>query len=84
MERAAIVARIESALPGASVEISGEDCSFSVDVTSPDFTSQRLLQRQRVILALFATELSNGELHALTIVAKTPEERAEGLVQLSI
>jgi acid stress-induced BolA-like protein IbaG/YrbA len=32
------------------------------------------LQRQRSILTLFNTEIASGELHALTVKAKTPQE----------
>ena len=82
MERTIIVSRILESLPGAAVEIAGEDCSFSLEITWQGFASQRLLQRQQGVLRLFDAELGSGELHALTIVAKTPDERSRDLVQL--
>lgn len=71
-----IVARIQAAMPGASVETEGNDCSFSVRVVSQVFEGQNLLQRQRPILALFREEIASGTLHALSIDAKTPDDAA--------
>jgi acid stress-induced BolA-like protein IbaG/YrbA len=54
--------------------VAGENCSFEVNVTSPTFADMSSLQRQRSILTLFNTEIASGELHALTVKAKTPQE----------
>ena len=69
-----IVRRIHSAFPEAVVEPEGADCSFSVTVISRIFKGQTPIQRQRPILALFKEEIASGELHALSIIAKTPDE----------
>ena len=44
------------------------------------------MQRQQPILALFASELCSGKLHALSVTAKTPTEMESqgGLVQIGL
>ena len=69
-----IMQRIRAAYPDASVDPQGADCSFSVTVVSRVFAGQTPIQRQRPILALFKEEIASGALHALSVIAKTPEE----------
>ena len=69
-----ITARIRAALPDAQVEAAGADCAFEVLVVSPQLEGQSTVVRQRMLLALFAAELGSGELHALSVRAKTPAE----------
>ena len=84
MDENEIIARITSLYPGAAVDINGEDCSFEVYVVSTLLEGKNTLQRQRSLLDLFKTELKSGELHALSIKARTPAEQAtnSGLVQI--
>lgn len=78
MTRDEIAARIQSAIPDASLELSGADCSFSLDVISARMQGLAAVARQRLVLGLFAPELASGALHALSVRARTPEEaRAE-------
>jgi acid stress-induced BolA-like protein IbaG/YrbA len=69
-----LISRIRELYPDADVSVAGENCSFEVNVTSPAFADMNSLQRQRSILTLFNTEIASGELHALTVKAKTPQE----------
>jgi acid stress-induced BolA-like protein IbaG/YrbA len=71
-----LITRIKTIYPDAEISVSGENCNFEVNVTSPAFTEMKSLQRQRSILTLFNQEIASGELHALTVRAKTPEEMA--------
>ena len=48
--------------------------ALRVNVTTPAFDNMKSLQRQRSILTLFNDEIASGELHALTVRAKTPQE----------
>ena len=48
---------------------------FEIQIVSENFAGQSLLQRQKGILGLFSDELRSGALHALTIKAKTPQEK---------
>lgn len=79
-----IVARIQTLLPDAVVDIAGEDCSFELFVVSESFAGETILNRQKPILALFKEDISSGALHALSIKAKTPAELSGqgGLVQI--
>ncbi|MCG8016527.1 MAG: BolA/IbaG family iron-sulfur metabolism protein [Candidatus Thiodiazotropha sp. 'RUGA'] len=68
--------RIKQLYPDAEISVAGESCSFEVNVTTPAFADMKSLQRQRSILTLFNQEIASGELHALTVRAKTPDEVA--------
>ncbi|PXF48135.1 SufE-like protein 1, chloroplastic/mitochondrial [Gracilariopsis chorda] len=57
--------------------LSGES-HFAVSVVSEAFNSLNQVQRHRMIYALLGDEMSAGYIHALQIIAKTPEE-AEGI-----
>ena len=85
MQEQEIIARITGRYPDASVDVSGEGCSFEVYVISPDFEGVKTLDRQRGILSLFSAELETGKLHALGVKAKTPAEMqgGSGLVQIT-
>lgn len=71
-----IAQRVRSEYPDAVIDIAGADCSFELHIVSEGFAGQGPLQRQKGVLALFKDELQSGALHALTIKAKTPEEKA--------
>ena len=71
-----IVERVRTEYPDSIIEIAGADCNFELHIVSEGFADQGLLQRQKGVLALFKDELKSGALHALTIKAKTPQEKA--------
>lgn len=79
-----IIARIQTRYPNASIELSGENCSFEVYVVDEAFASMKTLARQRSLLDLFSDEITSGKLHALSVKARTPAEMTNsgGLVQL--
>ncbi|KAK9266257.1 hypothetical protein L1049_028040 [Liquidambar formosana] len=49
---------------------------FNVKIVSPKFDGQSLVKRHRMVYDVLADELRSG-LHALSIVAKTPQEAAQ-------
>ncbi len=69
-----IKAKLELGVKGATVTMEGDGCNCSTLVVSPAFEGMALLARQRMVLAAVRTEIDSGELHALTIKARTPEE----------
>ncbi len=81
-----IVKVVRGILPEAKLEVRGENCSFELLVVDNSFIGKSVLQRQRPILALFKAPLATGELHALSIKAKTPDEieKQSGLVQVGL
>ena len=75
--------RIKAEFKDASITVSGADCSFSVQVVTQAFKDLRPVLRQQKILQLFSAELSTGELHALTVDARTPLEIAPAKSELT-
>ncbi|SFV77206.1 Cell division protein BolA [hydrothermal vent metagenome] len=71
-----IQTKLEAAIEGATVTMQGDGCNCSTLVVSPAFEGMGLLARQRMVLAAVRTEIDSGELHALSIKARTPEETA--------
>ncbi|MFT5218883.1 MAG: acid stress-induced BolA-like protein IbaG/YrbA [Planctomycetota bacterium] len=67
---------ISAAMPDASVEVSGGEGKYVANVTSDAFAGLNTLKRHRLVYASVNAEIASGELHALTIVARTPQEMA--------
>ena len=65
---------IANRMPDAKVEVSGGDGKFVANVTSEAFEGLGQLMRHKLVYACVNDEIASGELHALTIVAKTPAE----------
>jgi acid stress-induced BolA-like protein IbaG/YrbA len=67
---------IEQDMPSASVAVSGGEGKYVAEVTSEAFEGLMLIKRHKLVYACVNAEITSGELHALTIVAKTPAELA--------
>ena len=65
---------IAAKMPDATVEVSGGDGKFVANVTSDAFEGMMPIKRHKLVYACVNDEITSGELHALTIVAKTPAE----------
>ena len=65
---------IASQMPDAEVEVSGGDGKYVANVTSDAFDGLNTLKRHKLVYACVNDQIASGELHALTIVAKTPAE----------
>ena len=61
-------------MPGASVEVSGGEGKYVANVTSEEFEGLSLIKRHKLVYASVNAQIASGELHALSIVAKTPAE----------
>ncbi len=65
---------IEAGLPGARVEVSGDDgVHFEARVVCADFAGKLPLARHRMVYATLG-ERMGGEIHALALKTLTPEE----------
>lgn len=88
MDENIIISRVTEHYPDAIIDVAGEDCSFQLYIISKQFEGKNTLQRQQSILSLFKDELANGQLHALSVKAKTKKEQAiqagSGLVQIKL
>lgn len=65
---------IAQQMPDATVEVSGGEGKFVANVTSDAFDGLTPLKRHKMVYACVNDQIASGELHALTIVAKTPTE----------
>jgi acid stress-induced BolA-like protein IbaG/YrbA len=65
---------IASKMPDAAVEVSGSEGKFVANVTSDAFDGMSPIKRHKLVYACVNDQIVSGELHALTIVAKTPAE----------
>ncbi len=67
---------IAEGMPGAEVEVSGGEGKFVANVVSDAFDGLTTIKRHKLVYACVSDEIASGELHALTIVARTPAELA--------
>ena len=65
---------IQQGMPSASVDVSGGEGKFIAQVVSDDFNQLSLIKRHKLVYACVHDEIASGELHALTIIAKTSTE----------
>ncbi len=67
---------IETGLPGARVEVQGDDgVHFEATVVSTAFAGKLPLARHRMVYATLGDRMG-GEIHALQLRTVTPEEAA--------
>lgn len=65
---------IQTGMPSAIAEVSGSEGKFIAQVISDQFSQMSLIKRHKMVYACVNDEIASGELHALTIVAKTTAE----------
>ncbi len=59
---------IEQGLPGAEVDVLGDDGQhFDAVVVSTAFTGKSLIEQHRMVKATLGDKFSSGELHALSL-----------------
>jgi len=71
-----IQAKLEAGVEDSTVTMEGDGCNCSTLVVSPIFEGMSLLARQKMILATVRENIDSGELHALSIKARTPAENS--------
>jgi acid stress-induced BolA-like protein IbaG/YrbA len=76
MDSATLQRLIEAGMPGASVEVWGDDgVHFEARVVSEAFRGKPPLARHRMVYATLG-DLMGGAIHALALKTLTPEEAA--------
>jgi acid stress-induced BolA-like protein IbaG/YrbA len=65
---------IKSNLPDSEVMVSGDGRHFEAIVVSSIFEGMNLVLRQRTVFNTLGDNIQNGNIHALSIKAKTPQE----------
>ncbi|MCK7576186.1 MAG: BolA/IbaG family iron-sulfur metabolism protein [Chromatiales bacterium] len=76
METEAVAQRIRSGLPGAEVQVTGDGEHFEAIVVSEAFEGLSLIKRERLVMETVREQVASGELHALSIKARTPAQQA--------
>ncbi|BCU06273.1 BolA family protein [Allochromatium tepidum] len=76
METEAVAELIRTGLPGAEVQVTGDGEHFEAIVVSEAFEGLSLLKRERLIMETVREQVAGGELHALSIKARTPAQQA--------
>jgi len=77
MQNEQVQTQLLAAFPGAEVMVSGEGCNFGVTIVSEQFDGMSRVQEQKLVYATLSEQITNGEIHAVTIKAYTPEEWQE-------
>lgn len=65
---------ISNGLKDAQVQVTGDGRHFEAVVISSQFAELNLLERQRKVYSTLGEHIRNGDIHALSIKAKTPDE----------
>jgi len=70
-----VIELIQKGIPDTTtVEVNGDGYKYETTVVSPSFEGLNTLKRHQAIYAAVDSAITSGELHALTIHAKTPDE----------
>lgn len=67
---------IAEKMPDAQVTVSGDEGKFVAEVISDQFDGLMTIKRHKLVYATVNEQITSGELHALTIQAKTKAEAA--------
>jgi len=65
---------IEASFPDAKITVDGDGYKYETTVISETFAGLNTLKRHQAVYAAVNPAITSGELHALTITAKTPDE----------
>jgi len=69
-----VIKLIEQSFPDAKVSVDGDGYKYETTVISEKFEGLNTLKRHQAVYAAVNTAITSGDLHALTIIAKTPDE----------
>nr|CAA6808559.1 MAG: BolA family transcriptional regulator [uncultured Thiotrichaceae bacterium] len=72
----AVVALIKAGISDAQVEVTGDGYKYQAEVVSSEFAALNKVKRHQKVYATVNEVIVSGELHALTLVTLTPEEKA--------
>lgn len=68
--------QIETGLPDAQAQVTGDGTHFEAVVVSEAFAGKKPLERHRMVYATLGEQMG-GAIHALSIRAWTPQERQD-------
>jgi acid stress-induced BolA-like protein IbaG/YrbA len=67
---------LRSKFPEAEISFDGEDCNSRLLIVSNEFEGLNTLQRHKLVLNTLKEQFQTGELHALSLITKSPSETA--------
>lgn len=70
----AIEELISAKMTDANVSVTGAEGKFEATVISDEFDGLMIIKRHKLVYACVNEQITSGELHALTIYAKTKAE----------
>ena len=74
MEPSEIREKIEQGIPGATVEVAGENAHYSTLVISAVFEGKSKIEQHRLVYATLREEMATQVVHALALKTFTPTE----------
>ena len=69
--------RLKRKFADAQISVQVQGSSAFLGLVSNDFAGRSQVQRQQTVYSLISDLIQSGELHAVTIQAKTPAENAD-------
>ena len=72
----AVAELIKAGIPDAVIRVDGDGYKYQAEVISPAFAGLSKVKRHQKVYATLSQAISSGELHALTLVTRTPDEPA--------
>ncbi|MFQ3231149.1 BolA family protein [Reinekea sp.] len=58
----------------SDIHVEGEGAKYMISIVSALFEGKRAVPRQQMVYALLNEHISSGEIHAVSMDLKTPEE----------
>lgn len=75
MNHSDAIALLKAHFPNAThIDAVNQGNKFELLVVDDSFSGKRLVARQQAVYAIFNAHIQSGQIHALTIHAKTPDE----------
>ncbi len=68
---------IEKEMSDAQVKVDGDGSKYTVTVISDNFENKSIIDRHKMIYSIVDEYIKTGEIHALTIFAKTNSENVK-------
>lgn len=74
MDAETLKSLLQKALPDCEVGVDGEGSNYALNLVGARFEGLSRVRRQQEVYAALGTLISDGTIHAVTMVAQTPEE----------
>ena len=71
-----VKALLSGVFANAQIDVEGEGAKFMVSIIAEDFAGKRAVARQQMVYAVLNEQIGTGEIHAVSMSLKTPEEAA--------